>query len=81
MSIKEELSKMSFSVAVENSPKEQARIRGAIDMVIKTMKKRKWEGVSPSKIREATSLVQLLCPSVCWRLAVNEGINEYLKEA
>jgi hypothetical protein len=79
MSIKKKLSEMSFCQRHAMAQEDSERLRTAIKMVRMILSKKDWEGLTSEKIAKATARVQLLYPTVNWKVAVNEGINQYLK--
>jgi len=80
MSIKDNLKKMSFCQGHALAQEEQERLRSAINVAKKVFKENGWEGLTSEKIATATARVQLLCPSVDWKVAVNAAMSEYYKD-
>ncbi len=80
MSIKDKLKEMSFCQAHAISQEESERLRRAIDVAKKIFRGNHHEGLTDMKIKTATARVQVLCPSVDWKVAVTEAVNEYYKD-
>ena len=79
MSIKKELSKMSACQAHALSQDQAEDLASAIKIARDIVSKEDWMGLSSGKIADASKEVQSQYPDVDWKLAVNEGINQFLK--